>query len=277
MSLNIKYKTKEECLNAVKQDGLNIRFCDLELRKDEDIAKTAVRNDGLALLYVPYEYALHYDLAMDAVKSNGLAYFCLPQTLREDTSIAVAAVSEYAYIYPYVDCRQVKCEAFEIEAIKRDPNLVSKYFPYNDTSKDQYIVAQEYNNETYAIIARVMDKEVSSQVFATFWKNGEPYGIDYYDNLKEAKKYMDREMRKLKEMERERMYEIGGIDTTITRRSYDFFTKDAERDAHPENKKKYQVEDALEAKQIKEARERYRVENAMDNIYNNVFLGDDER
>ena len=273
MSLNIKYKTKEECLNAVRQDGLNIRFCDLALRKDEDVAMTAVRNDGLALLYVPYEYALHYDLALDAVKSNGLAYFCLPKTLRQDDAITLAAVTEYAFIYPYTEASGIKCETMRLEAIKQDPSLLPKYFPNNDTCEWMYIGSQRYNNETYAIIAKCLDEDKNNQVFATFWKDGKPYGIDQFDTLSEAKSHIDSEMRKLRFMEEDRMDKLGGIDTTITRRSYDYFVKDSQRDEHPENHKKYQVEDAIEAKRIREERERYRVEHFQDDLYKSISGG----
>jgi hypothetical protein len=194
---------------------------------------------------------------MDAVKSNGLAYFCLPETLRKDTPIALAAVNEYAYVYPYIDTNDIRCEALRLEAIKRNPSLIQEYFPRNEYSKDMYIGAVDYNHETYAIIAKVLDKNKSDKVFATFWKNGEPYGIDYYDDIKEARKYIDREMRKLTSMEKERMDQLGGIDEYIDRRSYDYFVIDSERDDHPEKRKQYEIEDMVDKERIERERKEY--------------------
>lgn len=265
MSLKIKYNTREECLQAVKEDGLNIRFCNLDYRKDDEIAKTAIANDGLALLYTPYEYCLSYDVAMAAVKSNGLAYFCLPKTLRQDEAIALTAVMEYSYIYPYIDCTSISCEGLRLETIKNDATWLPRYYPNNEFNPTQYIGAQEYNHETYCIIAKVLD-ESNGQVFATFWKGGKPFGVDYYEDIQEARDCIDREMLKLKNMERDRMHKLGGIDTTITRRSYDHYVIDSQRDEHPENAKKYEVEDAIEAKKVEQQRERYRVEHYMDNM-----------
>ena len=94
-----EFKTSEICLEAVKEKGWVLEYVPKELRTPE-ICLEAVKQDGLALQFVPNEF-ITLEMCLEAVKEKGHALEYVPKELRTP-EICLEAVKQNSYALQYV-------------------------------------------------------------------------------------------------------------------------------------------------------------------------------
>ena len=92
-------KTAEICMEAVKSNGIALKYIPEEFRTTE-IYKEAIKNNGTALEYVPEEIKTA-EMCMEAVKSNGIALKYIPEEFRT-TEIYKEAIKNNGTALEYV-------------------------------------------------------------------------------------------------------------------------------------------------------------------------------
>ena len=86
--------TEASVLDAVKEDGRNLRFLAQKQKNDRDIVLAAVEQNGYALEYASATLRNNRDVVLAAVQQNGRSLQFASETLRNDRDVVLGAVEQ---------------------------------------------------------------------------------------------------------------------------------------------------------------------------------------
>ncbi|EFC41540.1 predicted protein [Naegleria gruberi] len=92
---------KQIVLDAVRKNGMDLRYASEDLRNDRLVVMTAVIDDGAAIQFAP-QFQADKEMALIAVKTSPLALSYLHFSMKADKDVALAAVSHYGQSIQYV-------------------------------------------------------------------------------------------------------------------------------------------------------------------------------
>lgn len=99
----VRYRTKEEAIKAVKKDGRALEFVSEELRNNKEVVLIAVTNLGRALKFASEERKNDEDIAKAALTQNGLVLEYLSIRLQNNPDIVKVALINNVYLLRYID------------------------------------------------------------------------------------------------------------------------------------------------------------------------------
>lgn len=283
MSRDIRYKTKEDALKAVRKNGLNIRYCDLHLRNDPEIVINAVKNEGMALAFTKNQQLLNdRRIALTAVKNNGASLHFLPEKFRKDVYICSTAMRQCGNAY--YDCL--------VPELKYDKELLliaSMNWPwladvlYQISSEDaDYYVGCHFKGDNY-LLSALHNEDGSGTVL--IYKNGFPNktykvkdfdaAVDEVHRLEETEYYEYIPAKQYYEQELNNRY------------YYEQYEKEAERDWQVDRWPEFDILEKYEAQQREKQFERedyqhyhkeeIQQQKEMESLLNRCGFIDDER
>jgi predicted RNA-binding protein (virulence factor B family) len=98
-----EYYTRQEALEALKQNGFQLEHVDESLKKDREFVLEAVKNNGYALEYADESLKNDREVVLEAVKNHGNALHYADESFRKDREVVLEAVkSNWEALY-YAD------------------------------------------------------------------------------------------------------------------------------------------------------------------------------
>lgn len=126
---------KKSVLEAVKLDGLAIRFASLELRADREVVLEAVKEDGHALSWASEELMADREIVFETINQNGNAIQYASPELKGDREVALEAVKNCEFAIREVSSGLKEDYDFLLEVAKIDPNIIEKWMPKETVDK----------------------------------------------------------------------------------------------------------------------------------------------
>lgn len=184
---DIIYHTKEKALAAVKEDGLNIRYCALPLRNDPDVVWEAVCNDGIALAFTKNQDLLYnQSYAYAAICSNGTALNFLPKEFSEDIYYCSLAIKQHGSAYDYCNCDELFSDReLLIHALMTNHKLAKAVNQFRKNPDDDFYTARKvWGRETFVFKA---SKQKNGSGLLTIFRDGVPYQNYRYPTFNQAR------------------------------------------------------------------------------------------
>ena len=283
MSRDIRYKTKEDALKAVRADGLNIRYCDLPLRNDPEIVWNAVKSDGMALAFTQNKTVLNdRRIAFKAVQTNGSSLHFLPEKFKKDTYICSTAIRQCGNAY--YDCLVPELK-YDKELLLQGcmtwPWLADVLYDISAECEDYYIGVR-FQGDNY-LLGALHNTDGTGTVL--IYKNGFPnksyqvksfdIAVDEINRLEDTEYFEYIPAKKYYEMELKNRHNI------------ELYKKEAERDWQVDKWSEFDILEKYEAQQREKQFERedyqyYHKEEIeqqkrIDNLITKCGFVDDER
>lgn len=82
-SFNLFRKNKEVVLEAVKKNGMSLKFASKELQNDQEIVIEAVKQNGLSLKYLPNYYKNNIEIVLLAMQQNPTAWLFSSENIKK--------------------------------------------------------------------------------------------------------------------------------------------------------------------------------------------------
>ena len=101
-------QNKEEILELVKQDGMNLRLAFWDLREDKEIVLEAVKNNPHSLQFAANELQDDIELLSYVSKNDSYYYHMLNPSTGTRYDIPMLRKVDPAYFYKYVDYMKMK-------------------------------------------------------------------------------------------------------------------------------------------------------------------------
>jgi len=144
-------------LNAVRQNGRAIRYADDSLKNNIDIVRAAVNQDGTALEFASDELRANESIVRDAVHQNGLALEHANQSLQANPEIALAAIHQNGEALCSTD-RSLRTRDVVMEAVSNNGEALRCV--YDNIHDDLEIVKTAIHEDPSAFVfmpARLMN------------------------------------------------------------------------------------------------------------------------
>ncbi len=162
-------KTPEAYMDAIKQNGLELRFVP-EALKTPPLCMAAVRQNGLALFFVPQQMKTP-ELCLNAITRNAWALEHVPEPLKSDATFCLTAIrtnAEVMTVLPHAMCTddfsrravEMNVNAFSSYKIRKSPELcmtamrqkgrLLRFIP--DPIKTKNICAEAIKNDGMSIV-----------------------------------------------------------------------------------------------------------------------------
>jgi len=126
---------KKSVLEAVKLDGLAIRFASPELRADREVVLEAVKEDGHALSWASEELQADKEIVLETINQNGNAIQYASPELKGNREVALKAVKNCEFAIREISSELKEDYDFLLEVAKIDPNIIEKWMPKETVDK----------------------------------------------------------------------------------------------------------------------------------------------
>jgi hypothetical protein len=134
-----KNSTKEEVLEAVKQDCWTLRHASLELRNNKEIVMEAIRKNANTLQCASDELKNDKTFILEIIKIDGNALQYVSSYLKNDKEVVMEAIKQKAYVLSYASKKIKNDKTFIFEAVQKNgfvlefaSKALQKYFKSND-------------------------------------------------------------------------------------------------------------------------------------------------
>jgi len=122
-SYYIDWSNKEEVLNAVKQDGMDLELAKEELQADKEVVIEAVSSNSDSFGYASYELQSDRDVIIAALNKDARTLLLLDDRFMEDKELVLIAIKQDSYLFKYAGDKLRSDKYFVLEAMKHKASI----------------------------------------------------------------------------------------------------------------------------------------------------------